>query len=438
MTAPLRVFISSTMKDLANERDAVCRKLREFNFEPVNAEGWLPDGSNSWERIASELNESNLFVLITGESYGWIPTAGPQAGTGLSVTEIEYNEACDLEILVLPFLKNLPYGTDSASPDAKKRDEFRERVRKWENGYFAGTFNLASDLANSVAKALIDVLSSDFLKNRIRERMRNKTVVSGIHWFGEYVPPPVPSSLIRDVLSGEAVLFAGAGMSLAAGMPSAAAFAQYLAEAIHDHDPRYVAASTFAGVAADFEAITSRDVLVGKVRSLLDTPQGLVETVAHVSAVRLFNLIFTTNWDDLFERSLSTTADTRAVITDELATGLPERALVKLHGTLEYPRSLLITEGDIASMDVVRHELWSTTRQVLRDRPVVVVGTQLRDPSIVKLFHESRPLKGGYLVSPSIDLVADARLRAFNLTGVPVTAEKLFETLELNAGDRAG
>src|ERR1043165_1420234 len=95
MTTPLRVFISSTMKDLVNERDAVCRKLRDFNFDPVNAESWLPDGSKSWERIASELETSDLFVLLLGESYGWKPTTGPKADLGLSVTEIEYREARD-------------------------------------------------------------------------------------------------------------------------------------------------------------------------------------------------------------------------------------------------------------------------------------------------------------------------------------------------------
>src|SRR5262249_26694951 len=39
----------------ANERDAVCRKLRQFSMEPVDAEGWLPDGRGSRERISGEL-----------------------------------------------------------------------------------------------------------------------------------------------------------------------------------------------------------------------------------------------------------------------------------------------------------------------------------------------------------------------------------------------
>src|SRR5215208_752930 len=60
----LRVFVSSTMRDLANERDAVCRKLEAFNLEPVNAEGMLPTGQASWERLRENLVTSDLLVLI--------------------------------------------------------------------------------------------------------------------------------------------------------------------------------------------------------------------------------------------------------------------------------------------------------------------------------------------------------------------------------------
>lgn len=52
--AKLRVFISSTMEDLANERDTVVRKNTEFNFEPVNAVAILPNGATSWDRIFEE------------------------------------------------------------------------------------------------------------------------------------------------------------------------------------------------------------------------------------------------------------------------------------------------------------------------------------------------------------------------------------------------
>lgn len=50
MPSKIRVFVSSTMKDLANERDAVVRKIAELNFEPVDAESWLRKAGSFDER----------------------------------------------------------------------------------------------------------------------------------------------------------------------------------------------------------------------------------------------------------------------------------------------------------------------------------------------------------------------------------------------------
>ncbi len=91
--ARLRIFISSTMEDLANERDLVADRLQSFNFEPVNAEGILPTGAKSWDRICEEIDSCHLFVLLLGERYGWVPTKGPLANEKISVTHGEYRRA---------------------------------------------------------------------------------------------------------------------------------------------------------------------------------------------------------------------------------------------------------------------------------------------------------------------------------------------------------
>jgi hypothetical protein len=440
MTLPLRVFISSTMKDLANERDAVCRKLEAFNFTSVNAEGWLPDGSKSWNRIATELEESDLFVLLLGESYGWMPNTGPKAELKMSVTEIEYREARQQSIPVLPFLKNLPYGTDSTSDDAKHRDAFRKQVMEWEDGLFVGKFDLARDLAEKVAEALVEVLTREFQRGRVERRIRTKRKPKQVFDFSEapYVrPPSIPSALIQEVLSGKTVLFAGAGMSLAAGMPSAAALSQFLADQVRDQSPGYVAASTFSGVAADFEAVMSRNRLLESVRVMLNPPQHLAETEAHTIAVRLFGLILTTNWDELLEQALRACGDPRPVISHDVSV-IPERALVKLHGSFQDPSTLLVTETDLAAMESSRLGLWRATQQALRDRAVVVVGTALRDPSIIQLLHLAQPIKPGYFVGPGIDAATEARLKTFNLTVIEASASTFFSTLSSNAERKPG
>jgi hypothetical protein len=33
----------------------------DFNFEPVNAESWLPNGQQAWDLIRSEIDASEVF-----------------------------------------------------------------------------------------------------------------------------------------------------------------------------------------------------------------------------------------------------------------------------------------------------------------------------------------------------------------------------------------
>ncbi|NEJ01296.1 DUF4062 domain-containing protein [Rhizobium ruizarguesonis] len=42
MPGKVRVFVSSTMEDLANERQSVVEQIAGLGLEPVNAEGLLP------------------------------------------------------------------------------------------------------------------------------------------------------------------------------------------------------------------------------------------------------------------------------------------------------------------------------------------------------------------------------------------------------------
>src|SRR5262245_26301470 len=117
----LRVFVSSTMRDLRNERRAVCRRLAEFNFEPVNAEEWAPGGDSSWGQIREEIEASDIFVLLLGDRYGWIPEIGPESEHRLSVTHLEYHAAVDHELPILPFLRNLDYDAERDTDDARRR-----------------------------------------------------------------------------------------------------------------------------------------------------------------------------------------------------------------------------------------------------------------------------------------------------------------------------
>src|SRR5688572_13731748 len=153
-----RVFISSTMRDLDTERRLVRQRIAELNFEPVNAEDIAPTGARSWERIESELASCDVMILVLGSSYGWVPTSGPHAGEGRSITHLEYLHAVHLDLPVLVFQKKLDYEADGKTPDAAKRDAFRQEVGDWSGGKFFAKWEHGDELPGMVVKALAAML----------------------------------------------------------------------------------------------------------------------------------------------------------------------------------------------------------------------------------------------------------------------------------------
>jgi hypothetical protein len=424
MGRKIRVFISSTMKDLANERAAVRRRLEEFNFEPVNAENLGPTGANSWDRLAPEIQSCDLLVLLMGERYGWIPPTGPEAQLKRAITEREVDEAKRWGIPVLPFLKRLDDDADRTSDDAKKRDEFRTRIKDSDSGQFIQWFNLAADLEQVVGRAVIGLLSDEYQKRRIAERAPQATrsaeqLSSPVQFARSLEKLILPPRLLEAVREHRAVLFAGSGISLAAGLPSTAAFSERLAQLVREAEPEYAfspAASAFAAIATDLETLRDRRFVTDAVRDLVQPPQNPGPTVAHLHAVRLFPQIITTNLDRLFERA----AQEQQLNTAEIAgaftgTILPERTIVKFHGSFDRPESLVITERDIAMLDKDQSRLWSAVVQVLREKTVIVVGSSLRDPSIVRLFAETGDRMNGFMVSPAMLPSTVARVRKWGL-----------------------
>lgn len=451
MSRKLRIFISSTMKDLANERDLVVRRLCEFNFEPLNAESWTPSGETSWGRIEEEIRSSDLFLLLLGERYGWIPDRGPMAGKGLSVTHLELRTAQALGLPILPFVKQLDYDADRTSADAQARDKLRKEVADWEGGYFITGFELASDLVQKVSQAVIGLLSDRFLRAKISERAESATEASGGLSYAAAVRGtyrgsvakseiPLPASLVRAVARREAFLFAGSGISLAAGLPSGAAFAEAMIQAVRRQDSTYAMSPIGSGLAAiayDLEVTQGRPSVLEVTRNLLDPPQGLQPTDAHLRAVGLFGRILTTNFDQLFENAARQRNLRPAVLAGEpedSALALPPPIIVKLHGSAERPESLVLTEREVLLFDRTHPRLWNASLELLRSKPVVVVGSSLRDPSIVRLFEEAGKGVSGYFVDPSLPALAPARLRAWNLECIEATADEFFESLAAAVG----
>jgi hypothetical protein len=156
----------------------------------------------------------------------------------------------------------------------------------------------------------------------------------------------------------------------------------------------------------------SRQSLVQAIVDEITKPDVLPSPALHMLAALPFPIVITTNYDHLFDIALSRadTMDGRpkqpiARIYDPIRTGPPEAVpldpseqqpiLLKLHGDIDKPESIVVTEEDylifIQKMsDLHQHPIHENIRARINTWPVLFVGYSLKDYNLRLLFRTLR------------------------------------------------
>lgn len=427
MSSRLRVFVSSTMRDLGDARRAVVRSLRSLNLEPVNAEDINPDGRSSWEVIKSEIESSNLFILLSGESYGWIPSSGSGASEGRSVTHMEALHAHAKGLPILPFFKRLGYDAPRNTDDAKARDAFRLEVGDWNTGRFRQEFDWIDDLDEKVRETLLDLFQRSMLREMTTRPRPGVPPMSGGSGAG-FTRIPLPVGFVgRDP-----VLFAGAGVSASAGLPTAAVMAGLFGArlSLDEDGEKILARHRFSDVASVLERRSGRAELERTVVEAFDVAQGVVPTAGHLAAVSTFRHIVTTNYDDLFERAcLARGVDYTVRSPRGEARGKgTQLTIFQVDGWVGQPSALVVTEEDAAR---AREDFgyWDDVAAAIGGRPVVVVGHSLRDENARRVLvrRDNGPALYVSLLNDPMDEIVRDR---FNLATCVASADDFLQSFE--------
>jgi hypothetical protein len=114
-----QVFVSSTFRDLVEERRQVMQALLELDCMPAGMELFPASDDDSWTLIRQVIDESDYYMVIVGGRYGSV-----HDDTGLSYTRMEYEYAVGQGKPVLGFLH--------ADPDSLTvaRSELNESARE--------------------------------------------------------------------------------------------------------------------------------------------------------------------------------------------------------------------------------------------------------------------------------------------------------------------
>ncbi|MFU1607563.1 DUF4062 domain-containing protein [Sulfitobacter pontiacus] len=427
MSGKVRVFVSSTMEDLANERAEVVQQIKDIGLEPVNAEGVLPNGGTSWDVLANEIASSHIFVLILGGRYGWIPTSGYGKGSNKSVSHLELDYARLHGLPILPFQKRLSYGADSTSDDAKRRDTFRSEVGEWDDGHFRQDFDLAIDLGKRVRAALIDVFQDTFLKRQVKKAQSSSQTSRA-----EFDVTFTTSKVADQIEERGMILFAGAGFSVAAGYPTASSLAEVLGQraGLDNSGPEILARHSFADIASYAETKLGRVGMTHVVQELLDTALPVEPTKAHFLAVQSFRAIVTTNYDLLFERACEMAGIPFKVVLplDDHMRDESILEIYKVDGSIDQAETLRLTRCDFESSSS-NSMMWKSISALLESYGLVVAGHSLRGPTGQNILSRRNTKLPGYYVSPNLDELDVVTLTRYNLEGIRTTADDFMETL---------
>ena len=141
----LRVFISSTQKDLQPERDSAEAVIAELGHECLRAETHDAPGVSPEAACRDLAGNCDIYIGIFGSRYGYkVPSLG------YSATEMEYREArASNPRKVLVYVKH----SDDVEDEQKR---FLKEVQDFSDGYFRHErFESATQLAEQIKRDLI-------------------------------------------------------------------------------------------------------------------------------------------------------------------------------------------------------------------------------------------------------------------------------------------
>jgi hypothetical protein len=149
-----QIFLSSTFRDLEDERRKVFNVLMKMNCIPAGMELFPAADDEQFEFIKKVIDNCDYYVLIVGGRYGSL------SADGVSYTEKEYEYAVNKGVRVLSFLHKEPnkieVGKAESKPElAEKLSHFREKVsgnRLVE--YWSNSDELAAKVVLAVQNAI--------------------------------------------------------------------------------------------------------------------------------------------------------------------------------------------------------------------------------------------------------------------------------------------
>ena len=153
----MKLYISSTYRDLREHRAAVDRALRRMGHDVIGMEQYVAEGGRPLARCLADVRSADAYLMILAWRYGYVPVIDNP--DGLSITELEYHEALDKGKPVLAFLLDPsapwpPSEMDGMSAQPQTAAEIERLRGDVGRDHLAGIFRTPEDLASQASAAV--------------------------------------------------------------------------------------------------------------------------------------------------------------------------------------------------------------------------------------------------------------------------------------------
>jgi hypothetical protein len=172
----VRVFVSSTSKDLVAHRESVIKMLQETNHLLLVMETFHSRDGDAVDVSLSSVRQADVFVGIYARRYGYRPNNGKT-----SVTEMEYGEAKKNDIPCLLFLVDADYDDENLSKHAETDNRgkmllemFIERINE-DN--VRSIFTTPEDLAKKVLYSLHNWVQENLQELQTKQQNTSSTTI---------------------------------------------------------------------------------------------------------------------------------------------------------------------------------------------------------------------------------------------------------------------
>jgi len=147
-----QVFVSSTYKDLIEERKQVIHALLELDCIPAGMELFPATDEDAWSLIKEVIDGCDYYIVIIAGIYG------STNSDGVSYTELEYDYATSINKPIISFLHNdignlISSKTENTEEKQDKLKKFREKAQKKHCKFWS----TAEDLGGKVSRSLIQL-----------------------------------------------------------------------------------------------------------------------------------------------------------------------------------------------------------------------------------------------------------------------------------------